>query len=91
MTVEGQPSIRGRDAIRKHLQSFADFRVQSETLTADAIAVDGPRGHVTGTYRQRVRVPAGDVVEVHGTYSADWVRDPQGAWHIQRMLTVPQR
>jgi uncharacterized protein (TIGR02246 family) len=87
--VVGQPPIRGREAIRKQLESFSGYSVQSEMLTADAITVDGPRAHVTGTYRQRVRVPAGDVIEVHGAYAADWLRE-RNEWHIQKLLTTPQ-
>jgi uncharacterized protein (TIGR02246 family) len=87
--IVGQPPIRGREAIRKQLESFSGFSVQSETLTADTITVDGPRAHVTGTYRQRVRVPAGEVMEVHGAYAADWLREGND-WHIQKLRTTPQ-
>jgi uncharacterized protein (TIGR02246 family) len=87
--IVGQPPIHGRDAIRKQLESFSGFSVQSEVLTADTITVDGPRAHVTGTYRQRVRVPAGEVMEVHGAYAADWLREGND-WHIQKLLTTPQ-
>ncbi|HEV7429180.1 MAG TPA: nuclear transport factor 2 family protein [Thermoanaerobaculia bacterium] len=87
--IVGQPPIRGREAIRNQLESFKGFSVQSEALTADSINVDGPRAHVTGTYRQRVRIPAGDVVEVHGAYAADWLREGKD-WHIQKLLTTPQ-
>jgi uncharacterized protein (TIGR02246 family) len=87
--IAGQPPIRGRDAIRKQLESFSGYSVQSELLTADTINVDGPRAHVTGTYHQRVRIPAGDVIEVHGAYAADWLREGND-WHIQKLLTTPQ-
>jgi len=87
--IVGQPPIRGREAIRKQLESFSGYSVQSEILTADTINVDGPRAHVTGTYRQRVRIPAGDVIEVHGAYAADWLREGND-WHIQKLLTTPQ-
>jgi uncharacterized protein (TIGR02246 family) len=87
--IAGQPPIHGREAIRNQLESFKGFSVQSETLTADTITVDGARAHVTGTYRQRVRVPAGDVIEVHGAYAADWLRESND-WHIQKLLTTPQ-
>jgi hypothetical protein len=81
--------VRSREAIRKQLESFKDFSVQSEALTADTINVDGNRAHVTGTYRRRVRIPAGDVVEVHGAYAADWLREGND-WHIQKLFTTPQ-
>jgi uncharacterized protein (TIGR02246 family) len=88
-TIVGQPPIRGREAIRKQLESFSGYSVQSEVLTAGTINVDSPRAHVTGTYRQRVRIPAGEVIEVHGMYAADWLREG-GDWHIQKLLTTPQ-
>jgi len=87
VAVEGQPPIQGPEAIRKHLESFKDYHVQAETLTADTVAVQGTAGRVTGTYRQRVRLPAGDIVEVSGTYTADWQRDTAGVWRLRRMST----
>ena len=87
--IAGQPPVHGREAIRKQLESFSGYSVQSEVLTAGTITVDGPRAHVTGTYRQRVRVPAGDVIEVKGEYAADWLREGSD-WHIQKLLTTPQ-
>ncbi len=87
--VVGQPPVRGRRAIQTQLESFRGFSVQSEVLTADTVTTDGRRGHVIGSYRQRVRVPAGEVVEVHGAYAADWLREGSH-WHIQRLVTTPQ-
>jgi uncharacterized protein (TIGR02246 family) len=87
--IAGQPPIHGREAIRNQLESFKGFSVQSENLTADTIKIDGARAHVTGTYRQRVRVPAGDVIEVHGAYAADWLREGND-WHIHKLLTTPE-
>ncbi|MGA8808562.1 MAG: nuclear transport factor 2 family protein [Thermoanaerobaculia bacterium] len=87
--IAGQAPIHGREAIRKQLESFSGYSVQSERLTADAITLDGPRAHVNGTYRQRVRVPAGDVIEVHGAYAADWLSEGNH-WHLQKLLTTPQ-
>ena len=91
MVVVGQPSVRGRDAIRRHLETFKEFHVEMELLTADTVAARGNSGRVEGTYRQRVRVPAGDVVEVHGTYVAEWMRERNSTWHIRRVLTTPQQ
>ena len=91
VAADGQAPIHGPAAIRAHLETFKDYHVLAESLTADRIAVAGSTGHVVGTYHQRVRLPSGEVVEVGGTYTADWVRDPTGAWHIQRMATVAQK
>jgi uncharacterized protein (TIGR02246 family) len=89
--VVGQPPLRGPEAIRKQLESFRDYHVLSENLTADTITIDGPDGHVVGKYRQRVRIPSGDVVEVHGGYAADWIRVRRDGWKIRRMVTTPEK
>jgi uncharacterized protein (TIGR02246 family) len=90
IVVTGQEPVRGRDAIRKHLESFKDFQVQSDAVTTDTVAVHGEDGHVTGSFRQRVRVPGGEVVEAHGTYTSDWLHGPDGKWYIRSMSTTPQ-
>ncbi len=89
--VAGAPTLHGREAIRKQLESFRDYHVISEELTADTITIDGGHGHVAGTYHQKVRIPSGEVVQVHGGYAADWVRAGHGVWHIQRLVTTPER
>lgn len=91
IVATGRAPIRGPVAIRKYLESFKDFHVESETMTADSVTVDGAEGYVSGNYRQRVRVPAGDVVEVHGSYTAEWLRGADGVWRIQRIATTAQR
>jgi uncharacterized protein (TIGR02246 family) len=90
IVVTGQEPVRGRDAIRKHLESFKDFKVQSDVVTTDMVAVHGDSGHVTGSFRQRVRIPSGEVVEAHGAYTADWLHGPDGKWYIRSMSTTPQ-
>ena len=90
MSAEGEPTIRGPDAIRAHLETFKDFHVLSEILTTDSISVEGNTARVVGTYHQRVRVPAGDTVMAAGEYMADWLRDPAGQWRVRRMTTAPR-
>ena len=90
MAAEGQPIIRGPDAIKAHLETFKDFHVLSESLTADTITVSDSAAHVVGTYHQKVRIPAGDVVEVSGGYVADWLLDKTGQWRVRRMATAPR-
>jgi uncharacterized protein (TIGR02246 family) len=89
MAVEGQPPVRGPEAIKKHLEGFSAYHVQSEMLTADAVQVDGATARVSGRFRQTVRVPDGKVVEARGSYRALWVRGADGAWRIRRMTTTP--
>lgn len=90
IVVTGQEPVRGRDAIRKHLESFKDFQVQSDVVTTDTVAVHGEDGHITGHFQQKVRVPSGEVVDAHGAYTADWLHGPDGKWYIRSMSTTPQ-
>lgn len=90
IAVEGQQPIRGREQIERHLESFRQFHVLSEALTADRVTAHGAAAESAGTYRQKVRLPDGNVVEVHGAYTAEWRRAPSGAWEIAAMTTVPQ-
>jgi uncharacterized protein (TIGR02246 family) len=91
IAIRGRPPITGREAILKHLESFKDHRVESEEITTDSIDVHGAFGHVTGRYRQRVRLPSGRRAEARGAYAADWHREPDGRWYIQFMTTIPQK
>ena len=91
MASEGQPTVRGREAIKQHLESFKDFHVQANTLTADTVTVHGAAGDVAGTYWQRVELPSHEVVEVRGTYTAHWLRGADGTWRIQRVATAPRQ
>jgi ketosteroid isomerase-like protein len=89
--ADDQPPIHGREAIERHLQAFAAYKVLEESLTADAIEMSTGGAHVSGTYHQRVRLPTGEVVTVGGEYTADWVLTPSSGWHIKRMATTAAR
>jgi uncharacterized protein (TIGR02246 family) len=91
MVVVGQPPVRGRQTIREAFESFKDFKVQAEEMTADYIAITGTGARAEGTYKQTVRVPDGSVVSVHGTYVADWIRAADGSWLIKTLTTTPQQ
>lgn len=91
MVVVGQPPVQGRTAIREAFESFKDYKVQTEEMTADYIALSGTGARAEGTYKQTVRVPDGSVVSVHGTYVADWIRAADGSWLIKTLTTTPQQ
>jgi uncharacterized protein (TIGR02246 family) len=88
---QGDPPVRGPEAIEHFLESFSEYHVQANTLTADTVTVHASEGQVDGTYWQRVQLPDGNVVEVHGIYTARWLRGADGTWRIQRMATIPQQ
>jgi len=85
----GQAPVRGPVAIEAFLRQFDAYKVLSETMHPARTTVSGERATQTGTYRQRVRVPDGRVMDVSGGFEADWIRDAGGAWRIRRLATTP--
>lgn len=97
----GQAPIRGRAAIAKLLISFADYRVLAYNVQSETTTLDGHSAVQTGSYRQRVRLPNGEVVEPAGKFKAEWTRsrgvdgdgedsgEKFGRWLLTRMSTTP--
>ena len=90
--IPGGAHVRGPAEIRGFLERFRNYHVLSETMTTDQVTIAGDTANSSGTYHQRVRVPAGNVVEVHGTYAIVWRRAPPlAAWQIEKISTAPAR
>jgi uncharacterized protein (TIGR02246 family) len=85
----GRDPIKGRGAIQGFLEQFAGFEVINEMMVPRTTTVDGNHATQMGTYRQRVRGPDGNVIDVSGTFVLDWIRDSSGVWLIQRAATTP--
>lgn len=85
----GQAPIRGPAAIDAFLQGFSDYHVLAYTTQAVRTVVHGGTADLTAIFRQRVRVPQGNVVEVAGRLEAHWVRAGKDGWLVQRMATSP--
>jgi uncharacterized protein (TIGR02246 family) len=86
----GRDPIRGRAAIQAFLEQFAGYQVINDVMVPLTTTVDGNHATETGTYRQRVRGPDGNIIEVSGNFALDWIRDSSGVWLIQRAATTPQ-
>ena len=85
----GHPPILGPDAIAAQLRRFADFHLLADSLVADSTRLLGDSARMAGHYWQRVRLPAGDTVEAHGTFLMTWVRVPDQGWRLRRLITDP--
>jgi len=85
--VNGAQMVSGPKAIQDFLDKFKQYQVQTETLTVQSVHGSSSAAQVLGTYDQTVRLPAGNVVEARGNYSADWVRGGDGKWRLKRMAT----
>jgi uncharacterized protein (TIGR02246 family) len=87
----GKLNARGPDAIRTFLKSFDGVvRVDSYQTTITSVTIQGEEATITGTYEQTYTLLAdGRSGTARGTYTAEWVRQPDGAWLVQRMTTAP--
>lgn len=85
----GQTTIKGRDAIERMLVAFAGFQIVENQTTPTSTSTTGNSATQSGTYHQRVRIPSGAIVNVSGTFRAEWRRASNGQWLIQRMETTP--
>jgi uncharacterized protein (TIGR02246 family) len=87
----GSKGVQGPEAIENFLRGFDAYRVVAYSVVADTTRVNGRAAYQAGSWRQRVRVPKGDTVEVHGRFQLEWVRGPHGSWLIHRLGAIPQR
>ena len=85
---EGQPPLVGPDSIQKFLSGFLGYKVLDEHIAAETTAVRADSARQTGTWRQRVQLPDGKVVEVHGRFETRWMRDNSDEWMIKSMGTT---
>jgi hypothetical protein len=85
----GIAPVRTRDSIRAFIASFPGVRVDVATATPDTIEVWDGTAFLWGSYFERLAFPGQPVSEQHGKFVAEWVRQPDGAWLIQRLFRVP--
>ena len=81
--------IRSRDSIKAFVASFPGVRVDSAIATPDTIEVFDGTALYWGSYFERLAFPGQPVSEQHGKFVIEWVRQPDGAWLIQRYFRVP--
>ena len=89
MLGAGMHAIQSPDSIRRFLTGFTNVKVDSETMTRDAITVGDTESVVWGTYTQVATVTGQPPVHVSGRFVTQWVRRPGESWRIRRMLTQP--
>ena len=85
---EGQPPLVGPDSIEKFLAGFLGYHVLEEHIAAETTTVRADSARQAGTWRQRVQLPDGKVVEVHGRFETHWMRDNSDQWMIKSMGTT---
>ena len=85
----GITPIRTRDSIKAFVASFPGVRVDSAVATPDTIEVFDGTALYWGSYFEKLAFPGQPVSEQHGKFVIEWVRQPSGAWLIQRYFRVP--
>jgi ketosteroid isomerase-like protein len=85
----GIDPIRTRDSIRAFIASFPGVRVDVATATPDTIEVFGATAFLWGSYLERLAFPGQAVSEQRGKFVAQWVRQPDGVWLMQRLFRIP--
>ena len=86
----GQAPIQGRAAIEAFLSGFANYQVLENATVPSSTKITGNSAVQAGSYHQRVRTPQGQVIEVSGSFKAEWSQQRSGEWLIQRMGTTPK-
>jgi hypothetical protein len=81
--------IQSPDSIKAFVASFPGVRVDSAIATPDTIEVFDGTALYWGSYFERLAFPGQPVSEQHGKFVIEWVRQPSGAWLIQRYFRVP--
>lgn len=81
--------VRTRDSIRAFVASFPGVQVHTATATPDTIEVHGGTAFLWGSYFEKLSFPGQPTSEQHGKFVAQWVRQNDGRWLIQRMFRVP--
>ena len=85
----GIPPIVSRDSIRAFMASFPGVRVEIATASADTIEIHGGTALYWGSYFEKLDFPGQPVSEQHGKFVAEWVRQADGQWLIERMYRIP--
>ncbi len=85
----GMSALSGPESVRTFLESFKNVRVESATMTTDAIDVFGASAIQWGQYTERAALPDKPAIDLHGRFVAQWVRQPTGGWQIRRLLMQP--
>jgi ketosteroid isomerase-like protein len=83
------PPIVSRDSIRAFMASFPGVRVEIATATADTVELHGDMALYWGSYFEKLDFPGQPVSEQHGKFVAQWVRQADGSWLIERMYRIP--
>lgn len=85
----GIEPIVTKEKIRAFIASFPGVRVDVATATPDVIEVFGDTAFYWGSYFERLAFPGQPLSEQHGKFVAEWLRQADGKWLMQRLFRIP--
>jgi len=79
----------GPAAVRSYMnQTFSAAHIDSLNATIDTITINGDVGVVLGTYDEKTTDATGQSNEAKLQYVAEWIRQANGQWALNRFSTV---
>jgi polar amino acid transport system substrate-binding protein len=86
----GMAPLAGREAIRAFLAPLADkFTVKSVEMATASLQIWGATAYQWGIYRQEAGPKDGAAATYSGRYVAEWRREADGQWRIERLMMQP--
>lgn len=87
-THDQQAPLVGRAAILGRFNAIADHKVVEYDITATDTRLIRDGALQTGTYRQKLMTPQGELVAARGEFEARWSHEPGNPWQIAKMRTT---
>ena len=85
----GATPVKGREAIREHLEKLGGYRVESNVVASESVSFDGSDAIQKAAYRQKVLAPSGQSIEAHGRLEAVWTLESDGVWRLKSLTAFP--
>ncbi len=85
---ESQPATQGREGIESLYASFSGYSILENSTTPTGTLTYNNLAVQVGAYHQKVKTPDGSLLEVSGSFQADWVKSKSGEWLIKRLGTT---
>ena len=80
---------KGRDSIRRFLQSFTNVKVLSNLSTSESVELNADSAVQKGHYSQIAVINNRDTLKPTGAYTGHWHWSPDQGWLIRKMETNP--
>ncbi|HQR66874.1 MAG TPA: SgcJ/EcaC family oxidoreductase, partial [Thermoanaerobaculia bacterium] len=91
MGSAGQPPIKGRGRIARHVRKMKDYRIKSNVVTSESVTFSGDEALQKATFQQVATTPGGKTIEAKGRLEAVWVLESDGVWRLRKLTAFPDK